>query len=393
MKRFLHGCRTWIGEAVDFLKRLTGDEGCLLILAGAPLIYATLYSLAYGSELLREVPIGVVTPEPTPFTREMTMALEASPELKVSYQAGSMKEARELLWERKIDGIVYLPHELEEHILQGNSGVVSLCLDADCFLIYRQLYRATAAVIMAQTEHIAQERLWAKAGTFQAPPEALDPIRHRSENLYNPSLGYGSFILPAILLLVLQQTLLIGVGMCLATRRERTKAHLGMVIKPKKKPLSSALIQQSGQSLAVLLLSGLVAIYLLTLHYRLFHLPMRGSTGSIALLILLFLLASVQLAFALGTLFRRREEPLIWLLWSSIPCLMLSGVSLPPQALAAPLRLVGALLPSTPAIRAFIRLQSMGAHWEEVMPEMLHLGVLCLLYGFVAWWRLRKSNE
>lgn len=42
------------------LRTIFGDEGVLLVLVLALLIYATVYSLAYGSQVLRNVPIGVI---------------------------------------------------------------------------------------------------------------------------------------------------------------------------------------------------------------------------------------------------------------------------------------------------------------------------------------------
>ena len=39
--------------------------------------------------------------------------------------------------------------------------------------------------------------------------------------MFNPTGGYGNFILPGVLALILQQTLLLGIGMLYATRNER----------------------------------------------------------------------------------------------------------------------------------------------------------------------------
>ena len=47
------------------------DGGVMLILIFALLIYATAYSLAYGAQVLRNVPIGVVDESRTPTSRSL----------------------------------------------------------------------------------------------------------------------------------------------------------------------------------------------------------------------------------------------------------------------------------------------------------------------------------
>ena len=48
-----------------------------------------------------------------------------------------------------------------------------------------------------------------------------NPVQTTIENMYNPYGGYATFIMPAILIVIIQQTLLIGIGMVGGTWRER----------------------------------------------------------------------------------------------------------------------------------------------------------------------------
>ncbi len=43
---------------------------------------------------------------------------------------------------------------------------------------------------------------------------------YQSHNLFNPYLGYGTFVMPAIIMVIIQQTMLIGIGMIGGTWRE-----------------------------------------------------------------------------------------------------------------------------------------------------------------------------
>jgi len=43
-------------------------------------------------------------------------------------------------------------------------------------------------------------------------------------------------------------------------------------------------------------------------------------------------------------------------------------------------------LPSTPGIQGFLKLNQMGATWEEVRPQVVNLSLLAIAYVAIAWW-------
>ena len=47
------------------------------------------------------------------------------------------------------------------------------------------------------------------------------PLNLVSRSLFNPTMGYATYIVPGVLILILQQTMLIGIGMISGTRREQ----------------------------------------------------------------------------------------------------------------------------------------------------------------------------
>ena len=172
------------------------NGGVVLILILAPIIYATLYSSCYAKQVLERVPIAIVDNSHSHSSREFISYLSASPYLNPLYTATDITEAKELFYNRKIYGIVYIPKSYETEILQCQQAVVSLYCDASYFLMYRQVFQGVVGVISTFNREIGIE-------------PAVD---FRSHNLFNPYLGYGTFIMPAILVVILQQTLLMGIG-------------------------------------------------------------------------------------------------------------------------------------------------------------------------------------
>ena len=60
------------------------DAGVILVLVLALLIYSTLYSLAYGTQVLRNVPIGVIDMSNTSTSRQLIDTFNAGPNVYVA---------------------------------------------------------------------------------------------------------------------------------------------------------------------------------------------------------------------------------------------------------------------------------------------------------------------
>lgn len=187
MQRFL---KLFIGE----FRALFRDEGAVLVIVAAPLIYAFIYSLCYGPQVVQGVPIAVVDNDHSLQSEELVRKLNSGSRLKVIDMPSDMSFAEELLKSGDVFAILYIPQSFSKNILSNTSSTLPLYIDASNFVIYR--------TILEHVEAVAQ-------GMATAPL----PILYAEHNLYNPSLGYGTYLLPAIYVLVLQQTLLLGLAL------------------------------------------------------------------------------------------------------------------------------------------------------------------------------------
>ena len=342
----------------------------MLIVVFALFIYGISYSLGYGGEVLNEVPVAVVGGGDNAANQRIVSMLNASPKVQVEYRVADMVEAKQLLAERKIWGVVAPSPNLEKDILSARQGKVAILGDASYFLAYREVVEGAVAAIQQLNDEIIIER----NGAY------TPPIIYEQRNLFNPSLGYGIFVMPAIILLIVQQTALIGVGMVSATRRERGLRY------PSRSPLAITI----GRTLAYLAIYALTLGFMLTVHYSLFDYPMRGVWWRCVAVVAPYLLAVILLAQAVGSLFRRRESSLLWLLWLSVPFLLVSGASLPRQAFPEWLYVIGRAVPSSSAVEAWIAIQSRGASLADVVPELATLWALVVIYGVGALLANRK---
>ena len=356
-----HFCNDILLTLQDEWRRVWHDEGVVLIVVFALFIYGVSYSLGYGGEVLNEVPIAVVGGGEGSLSRRLVRMFDASPKLRVAHEVADLNEAEQLLRERKVWGVVTLSPDLERNLLAEQQGEVAILGDASYFLAYREVVEGAVTTIRQMNAEIVEQR----EGTY------TPPIIFEQRNLFNPTLGYGVFVMPAIILLIVQQTALIGIGMVSATRREHRERYV----------TDSALAITIGRTIAYIIIYAVTLGFMLTVHYSLFDYPMRGEWWRCVAVIVPYLLAVVLLAQMLGAIFRRRESSIVWLLWLSIPFLLVSGVSLPPQAFPEWLYMLGRVVPSSSAVEAWIAVQSMGASLSDVAPKLMLLWFWVIIYG------------
>ena len=368
-------------------RTIFSDAGVVLILILALLIYSTVYSLAYGPQVLRNVPIGVIDQSRTNASRSLIETFNAGPNTYVAYTPTNMEEAKELFYGRKIYGIVYIPSDYEKQLLGGSQANVSIYVDASYFLMYRQVFQEVVTTIGTTGAMVEFQRLIAKGANIPQARATSQPVIYQAHNLFNPYLGYGSFVMPAIIMVIIQQTLLIGIGMIGGTWRE-----FGLYRKlcpPGRKRMSTLPIV-IGKALVYGSIYAVTLTYILGLHYKLFHYPLNGDTSTIILFMIPYITACIALGIAVSTLFRYRENSLLLLLWTSIPILMLSGISYPREAIPDWLFSLGQLFPSSHGVNGFIRIRSMGASFEEVLPEVRALWIQTVVYGALACFGIHR---
>lgn len=375
--------KTVIKNELTFILK---DPGVILVLVGAIFIYSTLYSLAYKNEVLRDVPIAVVDNSNTPSSQTLVRAIDASSNMKIAYKPSSLDEAKDLFMSRQVNGVIVIPRDYEKKIMRMEKAAVSVYADASYFLMYRQVFSDAISAIDKVSTEIEWNRFVSSGKSSESAKVISNPVQIRSTNLFNPCGGYGTFVMPAIIILILQQTLLIGIGMIGGTWREQ---NLYKQLIPKGESRLYILPVVFGKAVTYLLISVITVSYILGVHYNLFGFPANGSIGDILQLLLPYLLSSIFLGIMLSTLFRYRENSILFLLFTSIPFLLLTGISLPQEAMPQWLYWAAKVIPSSNGVDAFIRVQSMGATLVEVITPYRILWTLTIIYFIGAYIAIR----
>ena len=272
-----------------------------------------------------------------------------------------MAQAKHLVDSKEAFGILYIPSDFSKDLHAGRQATVSLYSDMSALLYYKAfLLTATEVSLDMGAEWTARNH---PQSTEQLQAITIQPIPSESVVLYNPQNGFASFLVPAILILVIQQTLILGIGMAGGTAREKNRFRS---LVPITKHFHGTLRIVLGKSLAYLLLYVVVCIWVLILVPRFFSLPQIGNPNDLLLFLLPYLLACIFFSITLSGFVRDREAPMLLFVFTSVILVFISGISWPMYSVPPFWKAVGYIFPSTPGIQGFVSINSMGATLNEV---------------------------
>lgn len=350
------------------------------VLVLAILVYAVLYPQPYLNEALRNVPIAVVDQDGSVASREFARRVDATPDVAVAMVLPDLPSAQREVMARSIHGILVVPIDFERDLLHGRPSPVALYADAGYFLMYQRLSGGVAAVAQGFGAEVEAARLVAIGVDPVLAAAAADPMPLTAVTLFNPQGGYATYVLPAAFALILQQTLLIGVGLLGTSTEGQGAERQG----GGRAATAGALATVAGKLLAYLALEAvIVPFYLIALPY-LYGLPRLGGAGAVLLMALPFILSVSCLGLVVAALFRRPLAVQLAAAAIGLPFFFLAGFSWPAEAMPEAVRLIATLVPSSSAIDGLVRLSQLGAPLGDLRPQFLTLWALALFYGGIA---------
>ena len=367
------------------LKNVFADTGVMIFFFLVPFIYPLLYAFIYNNELVREAKMVVVDQSNSSLSRKYVRMIDATADVKVVGACADMEEAKRMLDTKQAYGILLVPSDFSKDLHAGRQTTVSLYSDMSSLLFYKAfLLSATEASFELGKEVRMHNN---PVSTEKLEQITVNPIPYESVTLFNTQNGFASFLVPAILILVIQQTLVLGIGMLGGTAREKNRFH---TLVPVSKHFNGTLRLVFGKSLAYLVLYILVCGWTLVVVPKLFGLPQLASPFTLTMFILPYLFACIFFAITLSGFMVSRESPMMIFVFTSVFLLFISGISWPMHSIPSFWKATGYLFPSTPGVQGFVRINTMGATLNEVAAEYKLLWVQtgfyfltsCLVYRF-----------
>ncbi|MFA7115868.1 MAG: ABC transporter permease [Bacteroidales bacterium] len=365
------------------------DSGVLLIFFVAAIVYPILYNFIYYNDVLEETPVAIIDQSGTAASRRYLRKVDATPYVSITDFCTDMDEATKLMKKRKVNGIILIPSNYNEKLIHHEQATISTYSDMSAFLYYKNIVMATNYVMLDEMDEIHLERYEMLGYSGEEAQQFINAVPYEENTLYNPASGFGAFLLPAILIVILHQTIFFGICMVGGTAREENRFNTLLSKEINSRGIIAVVF---GKALVYLLIYAVLTAYGLGLIPYIFNMPHIGSYGEMLKLMLPFLLATIFFSLTFGTIIKRRESGLILFLFFSLILLFLSGFSWPESNISNFWRLVSYLFPSTFGIQGYIKINSAGALVSEIPRDYLGLWAQTGFYFLTACVAYRFSQ-
>ncbi len=345
-------------------KHIFGDKSVLLVMFGGVLFYALLYPSPYEKNLSGEQAIAVVDLDNSALSRKLIRMADATPKVTVKIFKPSLAAAQPLLADGIVQGILVIPHQFERNLYLGIPVQLAFAGDASYFLIYGDIVEG---LLTTTTTLAVESQILMKIMTGENPariPGEIMAFNTHTQAVFNSSGGYLNYIVPAVFVLILHQTLLIAAAT--VTIKDRALRR-SLLINP---ALGLAIFSRF--SLFVMFYFILALLYF-GFFFKFYGIPHSAEHLELIIFTLLFLSTTTLFAICLGYVLPRPELITIIVLLSSLPLVFTAGFAWPTVNLPSWLDQITLLIPAKPAIQGFLKLNQMGTPLSNLVTEMSYL--------------------
>ncbi|QIL44453.1 ABC transporter permease [Acidovorax sp. HDW3] len=361
------------------LRCLLSDKGAVLLLLGAPLLYGFFYPWFYATEVVQRVPVALVVQDSSALSRQLLRFAQASPRIDPQLVTADEDQARQALLRGEVMGYALIPSDFKRDLLRARNLTVPVYANGAYPLASKQVQYGFAEAFGTVSAGVELRRLQAGGQSALQASASRAPLQLQPLALFNPTEGYGSFVVSAVAILILQQTLLMGGALFVGTLREQGHAGGGVRLW-----LARLLALCLPGWLAGLFYMGWIFIWQGYPHGA-------NPLGALAMLAV-FVPAVAGCAALIGWALADRERALQVLLFTSLPLVFVAGFTWPAEGLPPALQWLRWLAPSTAGIQASLRLNQMGASVAQVAPLLAWLGGLTLAGWTAVLWLGRGSS-
>jgi ABC-2 type transport system permease protein len=358
------------GAFIAEWRRVLAIRGAFILLVAAPLVYGVYYPQPYLNQILRKIPIAVVDNDLSELSRRIVQTLDASGAVKVAIRAETLPQARVALDRGEVFAVVGIPPETERDVLKGTTVHIPVYADATYLFIFRTLGNGIAVAINTLSSELAAGGARTDGSLVKATLASTSPVDVLLQPIFNPVGGYGSYVVPAAFILILQQLLLVGASL--------------LTVVALAQPIGGAFATVLGRGVAHLTVYlPALALYCIVLP-RFYGFSTLGQPLQLFALASLFVLATSFMGQAAGAWFKHPETPTLIFLGISLPQFFLTGFSWPREAIPERVQAVGYIFPSDFAIDGIVRINQLGASLWEVVRDWRGLWCLAVIYFALA---------
>lgn len=364
------------------LKAILTNPVVTLTVFGGVVFYSFLYPLPYTQQTPTEQHIAIVNLDQSQTSYQLERMVDATPNVKVIKREYSIEAAKESFLNGQITGFLVIPEHFYKDLMLGTSPVLSYAGDAALFLVYGTVVEglAQAGGTLAAKTKVA--KLLIDGVPLELASQQYTSSNFNSKPTFNPRMGYVDYVVPAVFVLILQQTLAMAAGLIGGTQKH------GKGYWTKRSPLSVIAVR----TFVLLIIYYVLSMFYFGASFDMYGITKLANPFSLLIFLLPFFLTTCFIGIWLGAITPRRELVTVIVLLSSMPLIFSAGFIWPLEMIPTPINWVAATLPTQAAINGTLKLNQMGASWQQIAPQWSQLWIQALCWGAIAYFSFKKRR-
>ncbi len=378
MSRFFSFRRLGALLAKEFIQ-MRRDRITFGMMLGVPLMQLLLFGFAINNDP-KDLPAVLVATNPDHYARAMVSSLELTGYYRFVKVGASAAEAEEMIADGSVSFVVTVPSDFSARVDRGDSPQILIEADATDPAVasgaISTLSTVTAQALLREQGLEAQAR--------QSAESQIEVVVHKR---YNPEGVTQYNIVPGLLGVILQMTMMMMTSMALTREIERGTMEnlLAMPANPAEIML--------GKVMPFMAVGAVQVAVVLATAKLLFGVPFIGSLSLLLGAILVFVLALVLLGYVFSTAAQNQMQAMQLTFFFFLPSILLSGFMFPYRGMPGWAQVLGEIFPLTHFLRIIRAVMLKGAEWSAVAFEVHVLMGFIALYTAVALLRFRRTLD
>jgi ABC-2 type transport system permease protein len=369
------------------IKAIAGNKPLLITVFVGVIFYSFLYPLPYQNQTPTNLPVIIVDMDNSALSRKLTRMIDATPGVKVANVTAAVNHAERALKNEEVMGYLIIPNDFYKQLMRGQSPILSFGGDGALFLIFGTIMEGISGSILTLSAGIKIQHAVIAGDDLNYAATHFNAVGLQFSPLFNTTGGYLNYVVPAVFILILHQTLLIAVGLLGASQNtDSTGNHAYWLTTPIWQLCVNRLI------VFILIYLPLFAFYLGVM-FVFYDIPRRAIIGDIVFITLPFITAVVAFGMCIGCLIKRSEHVTLVVLLSSLPIVFLAGFIWPSEAIPPALLALAQFFPAIPGIKLYLGLNQLGAELYQLKQSVMQLWLLTGFYLCLSGWLLKLQRR
>jgi len=369
--------KSWFSILKDELILFVQDKSILLTCLVAPILYAFFIGSIYMEKDVSEIPIAVVDFDHSNLSRKVSGLVDSNEKVKIFGHYSSLEDAMFSFNNLEVQGILIIPNNFQKETINLDGTHVELILNNTKFLTSNEINKGVKQVMLTISGGVRMQYFISNKVPIELAKQKAQPILPVIKSVYNATNNYGDYLLPILLILILQQTLIIGFGQSVVH-----EFNHGLLSNLKSTSFYGFVKVISAKSFYYLILYIAYFFIFYKFIFPYYNLAFKGNILLHLILSTIFITIVILYTIIFASFFKTTIGWTEVLAFSTYPLFLVSGYSWPIEALPYFLKGFANILPSTPYFKIFNLLSVEGANLNNIKTDFIHLLIL-LIIGYI----------